>query len=467
MRASRVRRTAVGAVAASVLALVLGLAAVGCSGDDEPGPRPSPRPSSSAPAPVKHLTFGVWGAENEVNAFRTTVDEWNRTSQGPVVKLRVWDSHVDFRRSVEAGTDLPDVFLTARTDLRWLLDNDLTQPVDQLLDDRNVDFGDGYSRDSLEAFSVDDRLQCMPYGLSPMVVYYNKALVDFDRMRQRGLDAPEPDATSWSFEQFAAAAAFASRPALGTTGVHIDPTLPGLSPFIESGGGSVFDDGTDPTSLDFSSDGSRSALERTLQVLRDPKVTLDEQEVAEQSPLRRFEDGTLGMIAGYRSLVPPLREVRGLDWDVLAMPVLDGSATIGAVTGLCLARDAASTPAAADFMTHELSAPSVTRVTRTGYLAPANLEVALSDVFLQPGREPEHASVFNSAVRSMDFGPLIDTLPELDEAVEPYLRELVYGSGVLDLDLMTERIDETSVPILDPPTPTESPSSSPTSSPSG
>ena len=460
MRASRVRRTVVGAV----MALGLTLAAVGCSGDDEPGPKPSPRPSAPSPAPVKHLTFGVWGAQNEINAFRTTVDEWNRVSEGPVVKLRVWDTHEDFRRSVEAGADLPDVFLTSRTDLRWLLDNDLNQPVDALLDDRGVDFGDGYSRDSLQAFSVDDRLQCMPYGLSPMVIYYNTDLVDFERMRARGLDAPEADATSWSFDQFAAAARFASRPVLGTTGVHIDPTLAGLSPFIESGGGSVFDDNTDPTSLSFASDDSRSALDRTLQVLRDPRVTLDEQEVEEQSALQRFEDGTLAMIAGYRSLVPRLREVPSLDWDILPMPVLDGSATIGDISGLCLARDAASTPAAADFMVHELSAPSVTRVTRTGYLAPANLEVALSDIFLQPGREPEQSSVFNSSLRSMDFGPIIDTLPALDEAIEPYLRELVYGTGSLDLDLLTERIDETSVPILDPPEPSESPSASPSDS---
>ena len=105
-------------------------------------------------------------------------------------------------------------------------------------------------------------------------------------------------------------------------------------------------------------------------------------------------------------------------------------------------------------------------MTRTGYLAPANLEVALSDTFLQPGRQPEHSAVFNSAVRSMDYGPLIDDLGRLEEAVEPDLRELLYGSGTLDLATVTQRIDETSRPILDPTyTPSTSPSSSPSTSP--
>ena len=61
----------------------------------------------------------------------------------------------------------------------------------------------------------------------------------------------------------------------------------------------------------------------------------------------------------------------------MPMPVLDSSATVGDVTGLCLSRKAASTPDAADFMVYELSTEAVSRVTRTGYLAPANLEVAL------------------------------------------------------------------------------------------
>jgi multiple sugar transport system substrate-binding protein len=304
----------------------------------------------------------------------------------------------------------------------------------------------------------------MPYSVSPMVIYYNRALVSFNRMRNRGLDAPDPDATSWSFDQFVAAADFAARPRRDTKGVHIAPTLPGLAPFIGSGGGSVFDDNTDPRSLAFSSDGSRSALERTLELLRNPQLTLDDHQLAEASPLTWFERGRLGMIAGYRSLVPELRQVEDLDFDVMPMPVLDGSSTVGDVTGMCLSRTSESIPLAADFLVHELSAESVSRVTRTGYLAPANLEVALSDTFLQPGREPAHAAFFNTSVRSINLPPLIDTLDKVEAAVQPMLEQLVYGAGVLDLEGLTEQIDEESRAILSPPEPTESPSGSPSGS---
>ena len=38
------------------------------------------------------------------------------------------------------------------------------QPVDSLLIERGVDFGDLYSREAVLAFSADSRLQCMPVG---------------------------------------------------------------------------------------------------------------------------------------------------------------------------------------------------------------------------------------------------------------------------------------------------------------
>jgi multiple sugar transport system substrate-binding protein len=438
-----------------VALLGLALAAVGCTGDPE---KPVSKPTKPASAEPVVLTFGVYGPPRALSAFRATVAAWNTVSDGPEVKVHAWRDRARMRAALESGdVPVPDVFMSPRSDLRWLLDDELTQPVDELLDERGVNFGDGYARDALQAFSADDRLQCMPYAVSPMVIYYNKNLVNFNRMSRRGLDAPDVDASSWSFEQFAAAAEFATRPGRGTKGVHIAATLPGLAPFIESGGGNVFDDAVDPTSLAFSSDGSRSALERTLELLRNPQVTLDEAQLAEATPVRWFERGKLGMLAGYRPLVPRLRLVPSLEFDVMPMPVLDGSATVGDVTGLCLSRKAASTPAAADFMVYALSTEAVERVTRSGYLAPANLEVALSDVFLQPLREPAHSQIFNTSVRAMSLAPLIDTLDDLEEAVQPGLEQLVYGVGVLDLDAVTQEIDDTSRTILDPESESDSP----------
>jgi multiple sugar transport system substrate-binding protein len=359
------------------------------------------------------------------------------------------------------------VFLVSRRDMRWYLDNQLTRPVDSLLDERGVDFGDVYSRDALTAFSADNRLQCMPYGVAPQVVFYNEDLVDFERMELRGLEVPN-DHKRWSWDEFVAAAEFAARPSKGTKGVSVEPTLPGIAPFVYSGGGDLFDDDSDPTSLAFNGEGTQGALQTVLQLFRDPKVTLTEQQLAEKTPLEWFEQGKLGMITGSRALVPQLRKVPALNWDVIAIPSIEGGATTGEITALCISQDAESPATSADFLVYATSTDAVTEVARRGYLQPANQEVAFSDDFLQPDDDPLSATVFNESLGRMVIPPLLDTWDQLDEVVAPFLEQLFYGAPILDLAAVTAEMDAASQPILSPQTSTPSPTEgqTPTESPS-
>lgn len=439
-----------------MLALAVSLGLTACDSEADPGPDPAP--TSSAPVKKTKLTFGVWGTEAEIAAYESMVEAFNAESELSQVALQPYPDHAALEDAVKAGgKQAPDVFLAARDDLVWLREEELNVPVDELLDERGIEFGDQYSRAALEAFADDRRLQCMPYAISPTVIFYNTDLVDFERMIARGLDAPAVDTPRWSFEQFEEAARFASRKRRGSKGVYVDPTARGLAPFIYSGGGKLFDDEDDPTSLAFSDEGSREALLRTLELLRDPTVTLSDEQLEKRTPLEWFERGKLGMIAGDRSMVPALREVSGLSFDVMPMPVLDSAATVGDITGTCITAGGPSVPDAADFLVYALSTDAVAEVTRSGYIVPVNQSVALTDDFLQPGRQPEHASVFTTSVRSLRVPPLIGVWPALDLAIAPFLDEMFTVPVLDDLEELTTEIDETSQPILDPPEETEDP----------
>ena len=101
-------------------------------------------------------------------------------------------------------------------------------------------------------------------------------------------------------------------------------------------------------------------------------------------------------------------------------------------------------------MVHLLDTPASARVARAGYLVPANLEVALSDDFLQPGRLPDHADVFNTSVRNIVFPPLMSNGPELEAAVAGSLDQMMNQPILDDLDELTQQIDEEARTVLDP-----------------
>ena len=434
----------------ALLAVVVVLAGVTAACTDDGPDDPPPRP----PAKPKVLTLGVFGEAPEIAAYRAMVDSYNAQAEATEVKLQSWPDRDAILQALEAGKDAgrkpPDLFLISRRDLAQVTEAELNQPLFDLLDERGVSYGDRYSRDAVESFSAADDLQCMPYSISPMVIYYNTDLIDFERMRERDLPAPEEPAEGWTFEEFRAAAEFATRPRLGTRGVHVEPTLRSLAPFVWSGGGSLFDDEQEPTSLTLSEEDDREALTTALEVLRDPRLTLTNGQVERATPLEWFTRGKLGMMEGFRSLTPQLRDVPGLHFDVMPMPTIDDPATIGDITGLCIARGR-NVQQAADFMVHAISDDSSAQVAEAGYIVPVNETVARSDAFLQPDRQPASAGVFNLSVGDMRLPPVIDDATALNALVEPLLAQLL-TAPVLEPDIeeITAQIDEASRSVLDP-----------------
>ena len=176
----------------------------------------------------------------------------------------------------------------------------MIQPIDQLLDDRGVDFGDDYPRSTLTAFGLDNRLDCLPYGVEPSVIYYNKRLV---KLRQVSADPPVPG-QGWSLDQFAATARWAVSRHPQAAGAYVDPTLGGVAPFVLSGGGQIFDGATPPTTLTLSSDASQQALIRTVRVMHRPGISLTPQQLAEKTPagvVRERPAGAPGGLPGDRA----------------------------------------------------------------------------------------------------------------------------------------------------------------------
>lgn len=445
-------------------ALLLATCVAGCSADSDNPPRD---PQGTAKKPVK-LTFMAYGAAEEVEALKGTVAQFNKDNPKVKVSFEAVASEQAVVKALRSDSP-PDIYLLSRQDLGTVVGDELNQPLDELLAARDVAFGDDYKRDALMAFSEEGRLQCMPYAVSPMVIYFNTNLIDWAAMREAELPTPKSHAF-WTFGQFAAAAELAaSRP--GAKGVHIEPTLEGIAPFIYSGGGELFDDPKQPTSLTLSEEADREALAEVLDVLRNNQLTPTPKQLEKSGALERFTTGKLGMIAGYRNLVPELRKTPSLQFDVMPMPAIENERTIGDVKGLCISASPASTSAAADFVVHAMAPEAVAEVAKAGYLVPASNEVAESDAFLQRDQLPAHAEVFNRSVRDIVTPPALETWALLEEALAPHLHQLFYARVLEDLQAATEEIDEISRTVLVPeveetPPPSGTPAPSNSSSPS-
>jgi multiple sugar transport system substrate-binding protein len=276
----------------------------------------------------------VVGSVDEVASYRQMASLFAPLNRQVTVRVKAWPDEAAMMADLRAGAKPPDVFIASRRDLFFLDQHQLIQPIDQLLEDRGVDFGDDYPRSTLTAFGTDNHLNCLPYGIAPSVIYYNKKLV---KLGQVSADPPVPG-EGWSLDQFAAAARWVVRHHARAAGAYIEPSLGGVAPFVLSGGGRIFDDDTTPTALTLADGASQQALIRTVRVMHRPGISLSPEQLAEKTPLQWFEEGRLGLLEGSRDIVPALRNRLLFDFDVRPMPPPGGSPA-------CASRAAPSTPA--------------------------------------------------------------------------------------------------------------------------
>jgi len=447
-------------IVALVVAAVLAVSA-GCGGEPKAEPKPTPTPSGPT-----LLSFAVYGPPQVITAYAKIAADFTAEHPNTVVNVRPYDSaaaeQAALAKQLAAGNP-PDGFLAPLTALPKLVEDHAIRRVDDLLGEREVDFGDGYQRYSLEAFSSDNALQCMPVDVSPMVVYYNTDLIDLTKLTEPG-QASVTAETGWSLDQFAAAARQVTKPT--ARGVYVAPTLEQIAPFVWSGGGSLVDSLDDPTTLRLSSDSTESALQKLLEVVRDPQITYNQKQLARKSALQRFKTGSLGMMLGFRSLTPQLRDQQGLNFDVMPMPKLGAKATAGLSSGLCISAKSEHVDKVADFLAYAVSDEATTLLAETGYVVPVNLDVANSDAFLQPGQEPASALLFPGTVRNIRAFTSADTWPAVESSTAKLLNGLFYDAVIDPLDERLKAIDAASAPLFTP-IPTPSATGSPTGTPTG
>jgi multiple sugar transport system substrate-binding protein len=444
-----------------MLALGALVVTAACSSDD---PDTAPTKTATPTGPTV-LTFAVYGPPQVVTAYTKIAADFSAEHPGIVVNVHPYDTHEQAAQALakeQAAGDPPDAFLADLADVPSLVEGKVVRQLDELLGERHVDFGDGYQRSSLEAFSADDALQCMPVDESPLVVYYNTSLVQLATLtppEQRPITAE----TGWNLDQFALAAQRASRP--GVRGVYVAPDVDEVAPFIWSGGGQVVDDVDKPTTLTLSDSASAAALEKLLEVVRNPQITFNQAQLARRSALQRFKTGSLAMMLGYRDLTPQLRAQANLSFDVMPLPKVGTKATTARSSGLCLSSASKHPEKTADFLAYAVSDDAMALLAATGYVVPTNLDVANSDAFLQPTEMPVSSGVFTSAVRGIHSLPRVPTWTSVEETTARLLTGLFYDPVIDPLDDRLKAIDAASVPLFTP-VPPATGSPSPSSSPS-
>jgi multiple sugar transport system substrate-binding protein len=410
--------------------------------------------TTGAGGPVQLLVFG---APEELEAYRTLVDAYVEVSPGSNVQIVEASDRSDLiarlSTSIAAGSP-PDVFLLNYRFYGQFASKAAIEPLDdRIAASAAVDPKDYYPT-AMDAFTWRGAQLCLPQNVSSLAVYYNRNLF-------RTFGVPEPQA-GWTWNDLVATAAAMTRDATGavvkgteseggahnvaTYGLGVEPTVIRLAPFVWSNGGEIVDNPQRPTRFTLDSPKAREALKNLIDLRVAYGVVPTDEEVEAEGDESRFANGRLAMLMSSRRATTTFRSITTFEWDVAPLPTYGQASGILHSDAYCITQGSRNKDAAWRFVEFAISAEGQRIIAATGRTVPSHIEVSRSAAFLGPAQPPRSARVFLDAIPVVRPVPLISTWPEIEDVTSGILENALYRGDRLD-DVIRE-IDEQTRPLF-------------------
>ncbi len=378
----------------------------------------------AAPEPI---SFMIWGDPAEVAAYEALVAEFEAKNPGIDIALQALPSQGDFNKRLAAdfaGGNPADIILMNYRRYTLFASQGGLEPLGPYLAQSSLLEESAFFPQTIQAFTLDGQVWCIPQNISSLVVYYNLDLFD-----TAGLPYPQ---SGWTLDDFLAAAQALTRDIDGDGtidqyGVGIAPSMVRLAPFIWMAGGELLDDPANPTRLDLDSPEALSAFQWfvDLQVLHGVAPSAA-AEAAEESE-NRFLNGTLAMYFNSRRGVPTYRTITAFAWDIAPLPTGAQPAGILHSDAYCMAAAAHNKEDAWKFIEFANSSTGQTLVAQTGRTVPSLIEVASSTAFLDPLQTPASSQVFIDTIPALRWLPLLPNWSAIEETTNREIERAFYG----------------------------------------
>ena len=428
---------------AATLGALLAFGAGAC-GDD----------ASDAPEAVKLLVFG---APDELAAYRTLADAYGKARSGAQVQLVEASDRKDLITKLStsiAGGAPPDVFLMNYRFYGQFAAKDAIEPLDSRISGSKAFNKADYYPAAMQAFAWKGKQLCLPQNMSSLAVYYNKTL-----FQKYGVAEPK---AGWTWNDLVATASALTRDAAGVPirgaetegavrkpavhGLGIEASVLRLAPFVWSNGGDIVDNPQKPTRLTFDNERARAVLKNLIDLRSAYGVVPTDEEVEAENDEARFQNGRLAMLMNSRRVTTTFRSITAFEWDVAPIPTYGQAANVLHSDAYCMTRGSKNKDATWRFMEFAFSPEGQRIMAATGRTVPSHMATANSPAFLGPSQPPRTAKVFLDAVTGIRALPTISTWPEIEDVTGGILENALYRGDKLD-DVIRQ-LDEQTRPLF-------------------
>lgn len=355
------------------------------------------------------IKFASWGSKSEIDILKPILTEFEK--ENPELKIEFMHIPQNYFQKIHllfASNTAPDVIFI----------NNLYLPVyanaGVLEDLSNSEIARGeYYEKALNALSWKGKLYAVPRDVSNLVIYYNKDIFDEAKVQY-----PK---NGWTFDEFLQTAqALTKIPQI--FGISFEEDLLFYLPYLTSEGGGVL---SDDLSRDITgAPQAQKGLKFYSDLRKKYHVAPLKSESASATMAQMFLQGRLAMHLSGRWLVPKYREEAKFDWDIAPFPKgAAGSVVPLDASGWAVSKSSKHKKEALLFIKYLSSKENIEKMTQSGLIVPARIDVANSGYFLD-NKKPEHAKVFLDVIRTSKPTPVSVNYNEITDKMKAYTEKL-------------------------------------------
>lgn len=349
------------------------------------------------------VKFASWGSESEISILKPLLEDFEL--KNPEIKVEFMHIPQNYFQKIHllfASNTAPDVIFINNQYLPLYANAGVLEELNSYEFDYNV-----FYKKSLNALTINKKIYAIPRDISNLVIFYNK-----DIFKKYNVKFPK---SNWSLDDLLTVSKKLSYPP-EIFGISFDEEPLYFLYYVAAFGGWTKDDVETFFEKDISSNKNiMRGLNFYADLRRKYHVSPYKSEVASATMAQMFLQGKLGMHLSGRWLVPKYRAEANFDWDIVEFPNNGNSLLIDA-SGWSIAKSSKHKKEAIKLIQYLSSKYAIEKITQSGLIVPARIDVANSEVFLD-NKKPKNSKAFLQTIENSrptpvvtDYKIILDTL---------------------------------------------------------
>ena len=356
------------------------------------------------------VSFMTWGSESEINIIKSVIADYEKAYPDRKIKLIHTPQnyfpklHLYFASKME-----PDVVFLNNIYSKIYIDSGLLEDLTPYFQ-QELENGTFY-KSSTDSFTLNGKLYAVPRDISDMVFFVNKNIFPDAPKRFESIDEVYETLSKLKTDKNFA--------------VNIEPSAIYWLNFLLLNGGGLLSD--DLKSVLIANPESIEAFQKYADLSYKNHLAPTKKEIASKTTAQMFINGELALYMSGRWMVPKFRSaVKDFDWDVIAFPVSDELKIAVDTSGWGISKNSKHKQEAVDFVKYISGREAIEKITASGLIVPARVDVAGSEYFID-GNNPKNAEAFIDILKYSKPTPVNSNYLFINDILNESLEDVFSG----------------------------------------